>query len=474
MTQDNSLRALVLAFCAVVACFVGSTLYTQWRVKRLDEAAYTIANVSTARIEGLASLRGQMHELLQLLTDHLVRAGRGQPLDRERLGASRDRLEAELQRYRTLPPDPSGRDRGDEMERQVAALNADVGRVLGEVDGGDLRLARQIYDVDVRPAVDGIRTGLMESIHRNAEHAHGLALTIRSIRSTSTAVAYGLNALSLLLGGLAIALAIAGVRRYTRLLESQRHLLERRAEELELFAGRIAHDVLGPLTGLSAFLSIVDRRLPEGEKNELRRAMELARSGLMRSSRIVNDLLDFARAGARLADGASSEVTEVLESLSPELQSLALESEVELRIESPQELCAVSCRPGVLMSMIENLVRNAIKYTADSAVRNVTVRAQVKRASVRVEVVDTGPGLPPGAEALIFEPFARMLSAEGKPGIGLGLATVKRLAIAHDGLVGVESTPGQGCLFWFELPRAKAMARQKDVADAPHSPAPFS
>jgi signal transduction histidine kinase len=126
------------------------------------------------------------------------------------------------------------------------------------------------------------------------------------------------------------------------------------------------------------------------------------------------------------------------------------------------------------MSLIENLVRNAIKYTADSTVRRVTVRAQSKRASVRVEVVDTGPGLPAGAEALIFEPFARMLSAEGKPGIGLGLATVKRLATAHDGLVGVESTPGQGCLFWFELPRAKAIARPKDVADAPRSPAPSS
>src|SRR5258707_15405987 len=100
MTRDNSLRALVLAFCAVVACFAGSTAYTQWRVKQLDEAAFTIANVPTARIEGLADLRGEMHELLQLLTDHPVRAGRGQPLDRQGLTASRDKLEASLDRYR--------------------------------------------------------------------------------------------------------------------------------------------------------------------------------------------------------------------------------------------------------------------------------------------------------------------------------------------------------------------------------------
>ncbi len=314
----------------------------------------------------------------------------------------------------------------------------------------------------------------MESIHRNAEHAQGLALSIRSIRSASTAVAYGLNGLSFLLGGIAIALAIAGVRRYTRLLESQRQLLEHRAEELELFADRIAHDVLGPLTGLSAFLTILDRRLPEVEKSNLRKPMDLARSGLMRSSKLVHDLLDFARAGARPGDGASAEVTEVLGSVSQELQSLALESGVELRIDSPVEPCAVSCRPGVLMSLIENLVRNAIKYTADSPARRVTVRTQPKRSSIRVEVEDPGPGTPAGAEALVFEPFLRTLSAERKPGIGLGLATVKRLATAHNGSVGVESTPGQGSLFWFEIPRAEAIARKKDVVAAPRSPASFS
>src|SRR5216684_4262135 len=69
MTRDNSLRALVLAFCAVVACFIGSTAYTQWQVKQLDEAAFTIANVDTASIESLASMRGETHDLLQLLND---------------------------------------------------------------------------------------------------------------------------------------------------------------------------------------------------------------------------------------------------------------------------------------------------------------------------------------------------------------------------------------------------------------------
>ncbi|HYR56954.1 MAG TPA: ATP-binding protein [Myxococcaceae bacterium] len=474
MTRDNSLRALVLAFCAVVACFVGSTAYTQWRMKRLDEAAFTIANVDTARIESLASLRGETHDLLQLLTDHLDRAAQGQSLDREGISAARDKLEVGLQSYRALPEDPSGPDRREEYEQRITVLNAAVERVLGELDRSDLVRARQVYDLDLRTAIDGTRTALMESIHRNAEHAQGLAHSIRSIRSASTAVAYGLNALSFLLGGIAIALAIAGVRRYTRLLESQRQLLERRAEELELFADRIAHDVLGPLTGLGAFLAILDRRLPEVEKNQLRKPMDLARNGLMRSSRLVNDLLDFARAGARPGDGESAEVIEVFRSVSQELQSLALESGVELRIDSPEEPCTISCRPGVLMSLIENLARNAIKYTADSPVRRVTVRAQPKRSSVRVEVVDTGPGLPPGAAALVFEPFVRTLSAEGKPGIGLGLATVKRLATAHDGSVGVESTPGLGCLFWFELPRAEAIARKKDVADAPRSPVPFS
>jgi signal transduction histidine kinase len=102
-------------------------------------------------------------------------------------------------------------------------------------------------------------------------------------------------------------------------------------------------------------------------------------------------------------------------------------------------------------------MRNAAKYMSDSAVKEITVRVRAKESSVHVEVQDTGPGVPTGLESRIFEPYVR---AEGvtQPGIGLGLATVKRLCDAHGGSVGVRSAAGRGSVFWFTLAKASGDA----------------
>jgi signal transduction histidine kinase len=109
----------------------------------------------------------------------------------------------------------------------------------------------------------------------------------------------------------------------------------------------------------------------------------------------------------------------------------------------------------LLSSVLTNLVDNALKYMGDAPVRAVTLRAEDRPASVYFEVQDSGPGIPTGKEERIFEPYVR-LSNRGEPGIGLGLATVKRLCQAHGGAVGVRTAPGGGATFWFELPRVSA------------------
>lgn len=76
-------------------------------------------------------------------------------------------------------------------------------------------------------------------------------------------------------------------------------------------------------------------------------------------------------------------------------------------------------------------------------------------AAVRFEVEDTGPGLPPGTEERVFEPFVQLeANRRGREGVGLGLATARRLVEAHGGEIGVTSRPALGCCFWFTLPAA--------------------
>ena len=130
---------------------------------------------------------------------------------------------------------------------------------------------------------------------------------------------------------------------------------------------------------------------------------------------------------------------------------MAAAKQTEVRVVAFED-CDAACAPGVLASILSNLVRNGIRYVGDRPRREVRVAVHEYESTLRVEVEDTGPGLPTGLESTVFDPYVRGQS--GSPGLGLGLATVKRLAEAYGGSVGVVSRAGEGCTFWFELPRA--------------------
>jgi len=189
-----------------------------------------------------------------------------------------------------------------------------------------------------------------------------------------------------------------------------------------------------------------------GADERSRAAAQRGMKTLQRVQLIVNGLLDFARAGARPAPGVSVELKPVLDDLADALGMAAREKQIDLAVE-PVPSCAVACSAGVLTSLMANLLNNAIKYMGeDGHERRITVRVRDVGQLARVEVADTGPGIPRELLPTLFEPYVRGANG-GKPGIGLGLATVKRIAQTHGGRAGVESTPGEGSCFWFELPK---------------------
>ncbi len=105
------------------------------------------------------------------------------------------------------------------------------------------------------------------------------------------------------------------------------------------------------------------------------------------------------------------------------------------------------------------------KFMRDSPQRCISVRAIPGDRRVRVEVEDSGPGIPPGSEQSIFEPYARAPGIT-QPGLGLGLATVKRIICAYGGTVGVRRAKAGGAIFWFDLPHANAVPREEKAGAA--------
>jgi len=236
------------------------------------------------------------------------------------------------------------------------------------------------------------------------------------------------------------------------LLASLNKLAARRADELEQFAGRVAHDILGPLTSAKMALTYAGEHTDD---QGVQRMLARGNRGVARVSTIVDGLLRFARAGARPEPGVSTRVRPTLEAILAELEPLAAQAHAQL-IAGPLPECAVACNAGVLTSLVENLVRNALKYMGERPYRRVVLRVLCGAGHawlVRFEVEDTGPGIAPSLLESVFEPYLRA-DETGQAGIGLGLATVRRISEAHGGRAGATSTVGVGSTFWFELPRA--------------------
>jgi signal transduction histidine kinase len=337
----------------------------------------------------------------------------------------------------------------------MASLDAAIDRAIGAADQRNATAIDQAV-ADVNASAERLDETLAGLIEFEAAEGQALGFRVLRVRESVGWIVWSFNALSAVLAVFATALAVVTLRRQMRSLEVAGELAELRAkiseersEELDQFAGRIAHDILSPLAAVGLALDIAERCAKAEDMKALEPSVQRGKASLARVRRIVDGLLDFARAGAKPAAGASADVRAVVENIVDEVRHEVQDDGIDVSSATAPS-CMAACSPGVLTSIVANLVRNAAKHMGDSRERRIVVRAVPQTKSVRIEVEDTGPGVPPELAETIFEPFVRLGSAA--PGIGLGLATVKRLATAHGGRVGHTPRVGGGSIFWVELP----------------------
>ncbi len=353
--------------------------------------------------------------------------------------------------YLALPPIEQEQPLAADIRRSALQFHSAARQVLALADAGATEAARLSVTSELRPARVRLLDLTTQAIDRSASRGRDLAVIIKEERRRTLGLGLALDALCGVMAALGAALVWREVSRRSSLLKAHSRLLEARAGELELFAGRVAHDISNPLgVARMAVDLLLSRDSAELTKREL---LDRARRSLQRTEVIVEGLLRFARAGAKPHPGETVEVAPVIQGV---ISDLVAEAEaVGVEIASTVSPCLVACDCGVLMSIVSNLVHNAVKYVGEGPVRRVEVRARQQGMTVRVEVQDTGPGLPPDLLDRVFELYTRGVHSN-RAGLGLGLATVKRLVEGHGGCVGVDSEPGAGCLFWVELPATVA------------------
>jgi signal transduction histidine kinase len=449
----RSAGAVYAAFAGVSVAFVLSTAISEYADVRIQRAAGQITQGTAPAVASLATLRSELRWYVLLAGDAVDRAPDGQSAaSAAELGHARAAIERAWGDYLRLTRVHEERSLGSEATGLMAEIEGDVERFDGLVARRDLPAAFEVLSKQLRPAVERLDELLMRLVERHAERGAVLAARIERLGRQSIGLAVALDVASVLL---AITTAVMVVRVVRRNSE----LTERRAEELELFAGRVAHDVLGPLGAAGLALDAAARDAPVGSRTA--RLVGSGQSGLRRARTIADALLEFARAGAQPAPGDRADPAEVVRAVVDEVEPEAKLSGVAIEVDAAPGV-SVACGAGMLTSIVANLVRNAVKYVGDGAGKRVVVRAKETVTLLRLEVEDDGPGLPAALGDNVFQPYVRGAST-GKPGIGLGLATVKKITEAHGGRIEVRTAPGQGTRFRVELPLAPPVSGVMDV-----------
>jgi len=439
---------IVVGLIIIVACFSGALVISQFRIAGAEARATELLSDTIPSIASLASARTALRQLGTRIDD-LILAPSSVPTLRGEITVARGQLATSLTAYEALPTIPQEVEYIAEIARELALADELIGRVSAgtEVPPRTLAPLRASIHAHLARADEAVaRLTLLNTsfVQTNAE-------AVIEHRRASVVAAALFGAISIAVAALAALLAIGRVRARARLIDERDRLLAARATELEAFAGRVAHDLRSPLASVALRTAVLLGRCQRDP--ELRDGLaKLARQS-ERMAEIIDDLLTFASAGARPLPDATVELRKLMDEVLADFQPAAEAMRAELRIDEFPAM-QIACTPAALSCILSNLVGNAVKYLEEGhhPVEWIAIRVTPHGGMARIEVEDTGPGLPPNSEQRVFEPFQRIDAS--KPGIGLGLATVKKLVEAYGGRVGVHSVLGKGSTFWVELPVA--------------------
>lgn len=440
-------RWLVAVIAAVTVAFLLETVVAQQLESRIASRADQIIGNAMPSVHLLTQALGQLDEIDYSLDQYALSAAPTRPMLRDRIIGGGHDVEALFDAYMLLP-----------LFSQESQLASPVAAQLHDFMAGLSSLTPMTANdtlIGLHHQIDAIQRSLRDVVGFDATQGQRLGTEIQNIRAQTAGVVDLLDGMCVVLAVIAAVLAVRVLRRSLRSLEHERAAGEVRATQLaqladalEQFSGRVAHDILSPLS--SALLSFELLHSTTPGDPAMQHASELGMRAIKRVQTLVDGLLAFSQAGGKPEPGVSTEIAPVLNGVTEELHDQAAQQRIMLVVTAPAS-GTVACSPGVLESLISNLGRNAIRYMGNANVREIDIRVLDRGGRWRFEVEDTGPGIPGDQQHRIFEPHVQLTRSSG---IGLGLATVQRLVLAHGGTVGVRSAPGCGALFWFELPKA--------------------
>jgi PAS domain S-box-containing protein len=219
------------------------------------------------------------------------------------------------------------------------------------------------------------------------------------------------------------------------------------------FISTVSHELRTPLTSIRGALGLLEADVLS--PSEATDTVRIARKNTDRLVRLINDILDLEKieSGKLELQRRLVSLKDICDEAIAGVRSAAAEAGVIVQLTVPPDLGNLVADGDRLVQVLTNLVANAIKFSPRGG-RIEAWAAVIAAGRVRIAVRDQGPGIPVDQRHKLFGKFQQLDASDTrkKGGSGLGLAISKAIIEQHDGTIGVESPPGGGCTFWFDLP----------------------
>ena len=452
-TSRLPIRGFRLGFLVVVALLTSGAGFILFSAQRTNERTDHLVAASMERERLIGLLRLDATLLSQAANDHISAATdeERQSAD-EAMGVILTEIQASSNKYTADLP------RSEvvtwlKLKENSEKLVKTVDVTVKYSNRKEAERARKHLEEEVKPLNFELDDVANELARQNAEETQKLLHNLQDLRWRATQAAVAVVAFAVLLS-LLVALQVTRLlKRQELTISQQMGELDRRNQELDSFASRVAHDLISPLAPLKGYLTLARRQSEDAQIKEL---LAQAESSTGRMSELVDALLRFCRAG-KPSERSTAELDTAVTTILLEQGQAASAQGVLLERHLAQHV-QVQCAGTLLQSIAQNVLSNAVKYTAGTPDARVTVRVSTEKGFALLEVTDNGPGMSEESRQRLFTPFFRAPEARGRPGHGLGLATTKRLVEAHGGMIEVQTAVGVGTQVTVRLPLADRAA----------------